>query len=717
MSHRAFEAGIGYQMDGRVHDLRTTSDGTTIQARVKGSGRATYEQTILLVRGPKGRLLPSGSCSCPVGFNCKHVAAVLFEYQEQAALAPGMGGPHQQNELPRAGQLTHRIDSAANTAAPEAAEASLPYDVDAWLRTLDAAQQEESEDYPPTVRKRLLYVLDRGPHSGGLIVSTQSVELKRDGTMARTSTRHQPDQLLRAGQQPKFLRPSDRAILRQLLGAGVEANEAFVATLQAIIATGRGRWGSCDGPTLAEGPPTPGDLSWRIFEDGSQRPELALPAPLIALRLALPWYVDPVTGVMGLVEINLPSRLVHAMLAAPALPPAIAGRVREEMTRRWPSQPLPAPTQLAPPQRLRESLQPHLLLLAGALPFDPTLITPAGRYRSAQPTGSHRVALARLSWRYGPISLSAGTAFQQERVVQQGGVMFALIRDRAAEEQAAETARSLGLVRISHHHFLPDTHYHARDLAMIDPDPAAWLEFVLGDVPRLREDGWLVDIADDFPLRLVEPSGDISFELTERSGIDWFDLDLGVMLDGQRISLVPALLDFIANTGMDAVASLGVETDDHALPMLLPLPDGRLLTIPLAQLRPILAPLLELFTGAEIDDQAGTLRLSRRSAGDLALLESASAEGGIVWTGGATRSALWAGNCANTAAFRPAPYPTASRQYCGPTRRTGWLGCSSFAPRVWAACSPTTWVWARRCKPSPISPPSRPRGGLTCPPW
>jgi hypothetical protein len=150
----------------------------------------------------------------------------------------------------------------------------------------------------------------------------------------------------------------------------------------------------------------------------------------------------------------------------------------------------------------------------------------------------------------------------------------------------------------------------------------------------------VVDIAADFPLRLVEPSGDISFELTERSGIDWFDLDLGVMLDGQRISLVPALLDFIANTGMDAVASLGVETDDHALPMLPPLPDGRLLTIPLAQLRPILAPLLELFTGAEIDGEAGTLRLSRRNAGDLALLEAASAEGGIVWAGGDAIRAL-----------------------------------------------------------------------------
>ena len=160
--------------------------------------------------------------SCPVGFNCKHVAAVLFEYQEQAALAPGIGTLHpQQHGLPRAGQP-------------------------------------------------------------------------------------------------------------------------------------------------AEGPSIAGDLAWRLFEDGSQRPELALPAPSIALRLAIPWYVDPATGVMGPVEINLPARLIQAMLAAPALPPAIAGHVREEMTRRWPSQSLPAPTQLAPPQRLQESLQPHCCYFPGS---------------------------------------------------------------------------------------------------------------------------------------------------------------------------------------------------------------------------------------------------------------------------------------------------------------------------------------------------------------
>ncbi len=326
------------------------------------------------------------------------------------------------------------------------------------------------------------------------------------------------------------------------------------------------------------------------------------------------------------------------------------------------------------------------------------------------------MALARLSWRYGPISLPAGAHFQPERTVQHGGLLFRLIRDRAAEEQAMGTALQLGLGRISHYHVLPDAHPHAGDMAMIDPDPAAWLEFVLGDVPRLREAGWLVDIADDFPLRLVEPSGDISFEITERSGIDWFDLDLGVMLDGQRINLVPALLDFIANAGMEAMASLGAESDDRALPLLLPLPDGRLLNVPLDQLRPILAPLLELFTGAEIDEQTGTLRLSRRNAADLALLEAASAEGGIGWAGGDAIRALGR-QLREHGGIPPCPVPSGFGAVLRSTRSTAWPGCSSCGQPGSAACWPTTWGWARPCRRWPTSPSSRRRGGSTCPRW
>ncbi|MGI4809929.1 MAG: hypothetical protein ACRYF2_17670, partial [Janthinobacterium lividum] len=119
------------------------------------------------------------------------------------------------------------------------------------------------------VRKRLLYVLEQGSHSGGLMVHLRSIELKRDDTPSGTVTPHQAAQLLRSGQQPKFLRPSDRAILAQLTSTGAEGSDGFITTLQAIIATGRGRWASWDGPVLTETPAVPGVIEWHLGDDGN----------------------------------------------------------------------------------------------------------------------------------------------------------------------------------------------------------------------------------------------------------------------------------------------------------------------------------------------------------------------------------------------------------------------------------------------------------------
>lgn len=636
LSQRTIDAGTRYLADGRVLDLHVTPDGQTIEASVQGSESEPYRPTIRLQRDASGALVPHGFCTCYVGADCKHVAAVLLYYQAQTDGASDWGVLRPWQPEQSTGGPGARVEDVE----PAHAEPVLPYEVEAWLRSLGAAQEEHSEDYPATVKKRLLYVIDRAADQGWPAISTQSVETRRDGSIIRTAMRHEPEYLLRPNQQPKFLRPSDLTILPHLLGRGVMMDERITPTLRAIIGTGRGRWATWDGPVLTEGEPEQGALEWILADDGSQRAVLTVPEPLLALPFAAPWYVDPTSGVMGPIETDLPAPTLKAMLASPAMPAAIAARVQSEMARRFPGQNLPAPKPIAPPQVLRNPLRPSLLLFAGELPFDPVAASMMGRDRQPPAPGSHRAALARLSWRYGPITLPAGEPFRQETIVQQDGLLFRLSRDSKAESHTVETLHQLGLTRVRQIRTLPPTHPHARDLTMADPDPAAWLDLVLVDLPNLRQEGWQIEIADEFPWRLVEAEGEIAFEIIESSGIDWFDLDLGVMLDGQRISLVPALLDYIAKAGPEAATSLGEQTEDYTLPLMLPLPDGRLLTVPWARLQPILAPLMELFAGTELEGPAGTLRLSRRNAGDLALLEAASVESGLVWEGGEAIRAL-----------------------------------------------------------------------------
>ena len=74
--------------------------------------------------------------------------------------------------------------------------------------------------------------------------------------------------------------------------------------------------------------------------------------------------------------------------------------------------------------------------------------------------------------------------------------------------------------------------------------PLYWPGFINRVVPELIESGWEVDLAPDLGYQILQATDDQWFtELDpEGSGIDWFKLDLGVEINGQRISLVPILV-------------------------------------------------------------------------------------------------------------------------------------------------------------------------------
>lgn len=75
LDERTIRKAAGY-LDS-VYDLRT--EGDLLRANVGGTAPQPYRVTINLkasLRSPDSRL--NGRCSCPVGDNCKHVAAVML---------------------------------------------------------------------------------------------------------------------------------------------------------------------------------------------------------------------------------------------------------------------------------------------------------------------------------------------------------------------------------------------------------------------------------------------------------------------------------------------------------------------------------------------------------------------------------------------------------------------------------------------------------------
>src|SRR5579884_2093472 len=81
--------------------------------------------------------------------------------------------------------------------------------------------------------------------------------------------------------------------------------------------------------------------------------------------------------------------------------------------------------------------------------------------------------------------------------------------------------------------------------------PMAWARFRYEGVPALERAGWTVEIDETFYDLFVDlstPSAVWDARLEARAG-DWFDLDLGVEIDGKRVPLLPLVVDVLR--GMD----------------------------------------------------------------------------------------------------------------------------------------------------------------------
>ncbi|SDS31599.1 DEAD/DEAH box helicase [Pseudomonas oryzae] len=167
------------------------------------------------------------------------------------------------------------------------------------------------------------------------------------------------------------------------------------------------------------------------------------------------------------------------------------------------------------------------------------------------------------------------------------------------------------------------------------PDDAAWLHFVREQLPRLREQGWQIRMQPDFQFNLAS-LGEWHVGIQESEEGDWFDLEMGIEVDGQQVSLLPILLHAIRHSPWLLTGeSLARRSDDEEL--LVPLPrsyGGRRVALPFGRLKPLLASLGELYFRAEQDEDSAwseRLRLGRADAARLAALEQVPA---LHWLGG-----------------------------------------------------------------------------------
>jgi superfamily II DNA or RNA helicase len=153
-------------------------------------------------------------------------------------------------------------------------------------------------------------------------------------------------------------------------------------------------------------------------------------------------------------------------------------------------------------------------------------------------------------------------------------------------------------------------------------------------VPQLRALGWRVDLPTDYPYRVVAADVPWFAHVAPDERPQWFNLELGIEVDGRRVNLLPALLELLQS--MPAAAPLDRLTSPGGRSFALPAGENQYVTVPPERLRILMKVLGELYQG----EGATAVRFPATRAGSLGQLDAAFADAtftaarrGLTWTG------------------------------------------------------------------------------------
>ncbi len=593
---------------GAVIDVEVERDGRSVTGRVRGERRAPYLTRVKIANGRGGRVRLTSTCTCLVYSECEHAAATLVGVLDRSS-APD----------------------------PDEAAAAVDGELESWIGTVTSAAKVVAMNGAADGGECVLYLLEPSQRSWRdtgvaqpIAVSTVRARQLQGGAYGR----EQPIAIgtLTSEEAPSFLRLEDQIIGRLLsTGAGPHrrlGGPADAETLRRMLETGRCHWRNGRSMALTVGEPRRGTFGWRFDADGQQHVICELEeqrGDVVILALGAPWYIDLEQHTCGAIRTEVPDPVSAVLLRAPAVPATAATLVRQRL------QPIgdvvPLPESLRRRDRVEVKPIPVLHLHCPRV----TVSRGLGWKREEQEVD---LPLARVTFDYAGFEIGWQDGRSEINHVADNRLMV-MPRDTVLEVQSVERLNQLGLQPLGPTglgRFAPEASRQDFTFEEDEDDDVSlrWVEFNHGDLPRLAVEGWRITYDPDYPYKVVRPDDRWNVEIND-SGIDWFEVNVGIEVDGERVALLPVLLDLFRRAPEEMTPQALAEFGDE--PIYGTLPDGRLIPIAASRLKAVVESLYELFASHRIDD-TGTLRLDRMEATRLAALERGMPRGGLSWKGG-----------------------------------------------------------------------------------
>jgi SNF2 family DNA or RNA helicase len=618
------ELGAGLVDSGLLMAPTVQRSGELVTCLVHHPGKRPF-RVYVRVRQPSLQAVDiAGECTCHTGRNCRHIAAVLLK----------------------------ALDLERSTQDPEP-EPQRAASSTSSMRTSRASAQTVPAQH---AQRGIIYVLTPlDSASETLIVEIFSGWRLQAGGYAAI-TRYMLGSYAFRGVPPRFLEPQDVEILDGLseLEAGPRSisrrlsDPSAVRLLAAMLETGRCHFADSGAPALRHGPPAPAEIRWTLDEYGLQRLEPRLTNRTARLFwLSTFWYVDEENAECGAVQTGLEERALRQLAALSPVPPEDAAKTQKALQRRFPH------ADLLPLEQLPIDDMPH----SRPVPCLRLISRTPARSEAGRIPGDGAV----LQFDYGgPLLRPEGPA---TRLV--GTRVLRARRDPAVERSC--------MARLLRHGFSRGTAPAGEPFSewlTLPENPDAWALFQSQKLPQLLEDGWRVEIDENFRFRVLQPRQWFT-EIDHEDGNDWFGVSVGVELEGRRLNLLRVLVELLRQFP-EVLSRESLRELDEGRHLFVPLDEGGLLPLPFARLRHILETLFELYEEGSLDSE-DKLRLNRFQLVRIAELE-ASEEARLCWLGARELREL-SRRLRDRRGIEPAEIPEGLRAQLRPYQRSGldWL--------------------------------------------
>ncbi len=530
-----------------------------ITAEVKGTSPRPYFVEIFFDADKAGDLQIDPVCSCPVRWKCKHTAAVLL-----SALS-----------LPRAPTINHAV---------------LEW-VESFRRALKTPPKKTAKPAPKP--EKLCYVLTKSAYTGSHVFGIYKGKLDDEGRLlGRLEEWSNVERAL--VRPPQFVTEEDLTILRLLWKQrdkhdyfpvrGAQGNEI----LTRLLASGQlffmeslagSSYLKTEPVRLKQGKARKAHLEWGADDSGKMVPRVVSSAAIEVFPFnEATWYADAATGEIGQLKMAQSPVQIVQLLNMPPLAEIDVSVVSEVLREMVPDLPPPSTDRL---RIIETTLIPVLLL-------DTSKSSWMGSFRNYR-YGTQKLDFARVKYRYGDAVLPPD--HPGEFVTLQNGETVRVKRDQKLEKQAMKSLGGYGLEELSGY-VTPDT-ISDRPVFVLDGEKS-WPSFMQQTIPLMREAGWEIVIPQGFRHHVLEVEAWEAEFGEEEDG--WFSLNMGIVVNGQRLPLAPMLhaLFRVDPRWLDAL-QLEKMDDDEQVELLLA--EGGRVHVPAGRIKPLARTLIELFDG------------------------------------------------------------------------------------------------------------------------